>query len=268
MMAKLPEQRYQTAREIVFDVAQLRDSVVGVSSLGTQLAATGLAASPPTSSSGLTVVVPLRPRRWLKWAVAGSMVLALAAGGVLSGYIDQSKADRNEPNPGPDHGTETDPLIASRKDRERLLRAEWERYKNPGDDEERIRWGLRHAVELALVYLEDRRLEEAQQLFREMDTPSRVAAYRAFGELGQAIVLAFQDRTIDSNKLFVMALTGKKPKNNYFFLVRTNPGFGRMIARALDQNFDNNPNPNAFPATLERFRHPPTVLPRANKGKA
>jgi serine/threonine-protein kinase len=270
MMAKRPEDRYQTAREIVQDVTHLRDGVVGVTSLGEQLLATSLGAIQAAGSSGLTATVPPKSRWWLKWAAAGSIVLALAAGGAVAWHLNQSTEPSRKPDPKSGTAAETEPLIPLRKEREKLLVEELRHYQNPGEDRERTVWGIKHGIELALLYLEDWRLEEADQLFRELDSPGRVDAYRTLGQMGRAIVLAFRDRTKESNLLFLKVLfPGKqpnKPKNLWYYyqLIRANPEFRRMIARALDHNFFN--NPAAFPNTLEPYRRPPTPSGKARKG--
>src|SRR5207253_26192 len=89
----------------------------------------------------------------------------------------------------------------SSEKREQLLKAELERCL-PRGDEKAIGAGLDHAVKLGLLYLEERRLEDADTLFQRLATELPVKRYRFLGRLGRAIVCAHRDQTGESNRRF------------------------------------------------------------------
>src|SRR5262249_40127668 len=91
---------------------------------------------------------------------------------------------------------------------EQFLREAVEKYANPGGDRVSRDLGLRHSLELGVLYLKEDRLEEADQFFAGL---IKVPVYRILGRLGHAIVLARQDHAIESNKLF-LELVGAKPR--------------------------------------------------------
>jgi serine/threonine-protein kinase len=273
MMAKRPEDRYQTGREIVKELAQLRDALVGVAVTDPdQLAmarpgpapATGLLTTAPT-------VAPARPRRWLPWAV-GCCILAALAGGAAAGWL-WNRADERPPDRAAGEPANSEPPFATVQEREQYLIAKLKGFGDPKEDGERVSWGVNYAIELGLLYLDDRRLAEAERLFEELDQPSKHVAYRLLGRLGQAIVLAFRDQPKESNQQFLKVvqpflkrpapLVGEPERMWYSHVVRSNRQFRRMIARALDQNYDN--DPGSFPAELLGLRRPPTAFlrPRA-----
>jgi serine/threonine-protein kinase len=269
MMAKQPEQRYQTGRELLREVAQLRDSLVGVTSHSAQQTMIRSLSGQPAPLTGKQPAAaappPSPPRR--RWVVIGSIPLALAAGGLIA-WLGQPAVETPTPPAGAGKAAEEpvhlEPLLSSQKEREQLLLAELKRYANPGNDRERIAWGLKYATELGLLYLDAWRLDEAEQLFKDLDQAGRLGAYRILGQLGQAVVLAFRDRPAESNQLFQKVnqsvMKGRpdkleKEKSWYAHLVRVNRQFRRTIARALDHNYDN--DPAHFPRDLQPLRLPP-----------
>src|SRR6266851_8956357 len=86
MMAKLPADRYQTARELLLDVIRLRNTLTAAlkgKSGSISLLATGV--EPLVALEAETLLAP-KPRRWLPWAAATSIFLALL-GGAAFGWI-------------------------------------------------------------------------------------------------------------------------------------------------------------------------------------
>jgi serine/threonine-protein kinase len=259
MMARQPEHRYQAASEIVRDIAQLRDTVVGIAPVDAlPLWPTGTVQIAVAAPGQVMGPLPARNRRWLHAVGAAAVLLALA-GGAWWGW--QSRPDpaesltRQQPSP----EGQKDSVFPNRRQRESLLAAELAHYAHPGNNRQRIMTGLRYAIELALIHLEDGRLDRATELFADLDTPGKVPAYQTLGQTGQAIVLALQDQPVPSNQLFEkVALNGLRPNapQNWFQVsLRLNPAWRRLVAQALDRNFDN--RPAGFPAGLETLRRPP-----------
>ena len=144
--------------------------------------------------------------------------------------------------------------------------------------------GLQHSSELGLYYLEERRLDDADQLFLELRKQDRkaVPAYHFFGRLGHAAVLAFKDDYKASNAEFVKVLgefekiearfgSGPLPKKKelilkddveaYRILWKETSALAlrEIVARALDHNFIN--SPDEFPTDkLGVYRTPPRPM--------
>jgi hypothetical protein len=151
-------------------------------------------------------------------------------------------------------------LFSQRRQEQRLK--EWVvQYANPGNDPTRIRNGLGFYVELGVLYLQQHRLEEANQFFSELKKHS-IEQYALLGRLGHAIVLGLQDRPAESNQLF-MELFGdlKRPPKGRLPLalfLRENPQLAQWVAKALDFNAVNATPEAPFPPQLEPLRRPGT----------
>src|SRR5439155_15473297 len=202
MMAKKPEDRLQTGREIVREAGRLRDALVGLT--GAQATLIALGPTPPQPSDAVaTQSIPLAPRRrWLAWAVPLTVLLALA-GGLGYGYWRHLGEAAAVPlAAGPAEG----PNTAQARER-RLL----ERVKDNADPKSQLDLssGLSDRINLGLLYLKERRLDRAEEFFKQLRQVKQVDAYHALGMLGEAMVLAFQDRATESLQQFRAALAGK-----------------------------------------------------------
>ena len=245
MMAKKPAERIQTGGEIVHELVRLRDALVGISGTGLAISM-GPSPSQPLDAVSTQILPPYRLRRRLVWLGALAVILALG-GGLLAGWLwnrpqSTSAIDRDK--------SRTD---AVQKQRERDLRA----FALEAGS-------LKHAIELGLIYLKQRRLEEANQFFKELNQAGNKPQFRTWGKLGQAMVLAFQNNPADSNKEFQLALIpdfkGKK-LNQFWF---NDPAIRETLADALSFNLAN--APDDFPKNLRRLLQPPqAVLKPAGK---
>src|SRR5262249_52384085 len=86
MMAKQLGDRYQTARDLLQEVIRLRNNLTGAlkgKSGSISLVATGV--EPLVALEAVTLETP-KPRRWLPWAAAASIVIALF-GGATFGWL-------------------------------------------------------------------------------------------------------------------------------------------------------------------------------------
>ena len=104
MMAKKPEARYQTAREILRDVVRLRDAVAaaGSGALPTTMLSGVAEAAPTTWSAPIAHAPPSAARR--QALLLGIVVLALAVGmalGYLHTHSQSTEAGPNVENPQP-----------------------------------------------------------------------------------------------------------------------------------------------------------------------
>jgi serine/threonine protein kinase len=284
MMAKPRENRYQTGRELIKDLALLRETLAGVTSQHAAQIVLPRSGPVPTAAPSVSPPQPGKTgpgKDWLRWAAVCSIGLAFL-GGAFGAWLrnssqaspsrDQGHGASAELKP-QDEAAPTDPLLSSHQERERWLAAELYQYGKPGEDRERLTAGLKYAVELGLLYLDERRLDDAQRFFQGLNGQDKPIAYQKLGQMGQAIVLAFRDRPRESNALFRNVVRSfvqtPEPKNVpqniwYFYLLRSHRQFRRTVARALDQNADN--DGPGFPQELQYLRRPPGMLPRG-RGK-
>ncbi len=255
MMAKAPEARYQMGREIVREVAWLRDRLVGASQVlavpGTPLPFPNQLDAPST----LTLPRP-QPARWPGRLLLAAIPVAVA-GGLLVGWLrSHSPAPvPTVPVAFPDEPGPAAKAALSQKEREKLLLALIQEQSNKTDNLN-VAAGLRDSIELAILYLKDtERLNEADLFFKELsDKP--IPAYKLLGKLGKAMVLAFKDQPDASNQLFVAILDKDKgEKENRANFWKSNPAFRERLARALAFNLQN--SPATFPERLKIYLHPP-----------
>jgi serine/threonine-protein kinase len=265
MMAKDPAARYQTAREILKDLARLRESLSGVTMalpLDPEVLEPELGVSQALSSLvvSATAVASARRRRWLPWAVALSLVLAAGGGGVLAGVLRLGWFRPQPTSPTPlDVRAANDPM--SFQQREQVLKLDVEHHLDPGNDNDKIDTGLRLCVELGLLYLGQWRLEEAEEFFAKLERLQQVKPYRDFGQLGRAMVLAFQNRPGESNRLFLELLPDR------LLAARQNIQLRQMVVKALNYNKENATKTEPFPSNLQSLAKALSLPPSRKPGK-
>lgn len=293
MMAKDPAQRYLTCRELLRDLAQLRQKVTqamihpGEDSSPALLTDDGpdaeaaylaLEDEEPSEQSAAEEPAPSATPRWrFRWPLAAGLAVALIAG--ISLGLVRARQLRTPPTEQEPAGTPSSPVEAlfSDKKREQFLQMAVEQYADPGNSQ-RLEVGLVHRLELGLFYLkaEPPRLGDADRFFQDlMRNPQQVKAYATLGKIGHAIVLALQDRASESTALFVEVfneiLPDKTPLEQGRYLLN-NPELRYWIARALDYNAVNlEADKLPFPEKLRALRQPPFPVPGApgrDKGKA
>ena len=248
MMAKKPDDRYQSARELLAELTQLRDRLGGSRLMPL------VSISQPLSVASATT--PPASRRWL-WVGALSLLPAFALGlgyRWLTAEPVEVEAVSPRDNLGPS------PAQA----REKALRAAVEQpfdFRKPDEAAAHFR----HTIELGVLYLEQRRLKEAQAYFESLrDQPRQASRYQAFGRIGLACVLAFQDQAKESMELFT-ELERLKPPRPVFkiskvveypeYVVLHWPEVRRIVAEALSHNAANL-GLDTLPEPLERLRKP------------
>ncbi|HYT94702.1 MAG TPA: serine/threonine-protein kinase [Gemmataceae bacterium] len=268
MMAKKPEDRFQTGREIVREASRLRDTLVGVSgglAAAATMIAVGPAAAPLPSDAVSTQTLPRLPRRrpWLAWAAVLSVVLALGGGLALGWRRNLDNAPPPSPPPQEDMD---DPLSAGA--REKLLLDRVKHYTDPTSALEE-KSGLDDRVNLGLHYLKERRLDEAERFFKQLQQADKVKSYRLLGQLGEAMVLAFRDQPEKSLELFrKVRPAGKVIKGrgivHPFF--RDYGPLHQMVARAMQHNRDNLPPGASLSGLDDLLRPPPPNIKGKGKG--
>jgi serine/threonine-protein kinase len=267
MMAKEPAQRVQTCRDLLRELTRLQENVQGPGA--------GPEAVPPIPgiSTSLPSLTPAPADRsvWRGVAMVGS-VLAALGGGILLALGGAGSPPTEPSQPAPAVAEDGARTSLQTSEREQFLKQAVLEYANPGGNQVLKRVGLDHAVELSLIYLEQWRLDEAHRFFTELiENKHRVREYVAFGRLGRAVVLAFQNRPAESNKIF-LELLGERPaeadkamERYRQFLLK--PQLRQMIARALEYNVANATAEAPFPSQLDYLRRPPPPLGLAGPRK-
>jgi serine/threonine-protein kinase len=262
MMAKNPDERYQTGKEVVRELARLRDTLVGVSGAHAPLTAQTLAVGPapplPTDAQPTQEIPPFSPRRWL-WIPAGLSILAALVVGVALGWHSPEEPPEPPPLKGPKNPEEEKLLRKIER-----LREDFQEFANAkAAAKAEVRRGLEYAIDLSILLLKARQLDAADQFFKELDDPNKVRSYRLLGQVGKAVSLAFRDQARESNDLFLKLwreAVPKKPgpKGNFpplpFWLLH--PQLRALIAEAINQNAANLPG-SPLPEPLEKLRYPP-----------
>jgi serine/threonine-protein kinase len=256
MMAKKPDDRYQTCRELIRDLARVRDGLSAPSGGQPVMAPVSANATVVPTASTVTVVTPPR-RRWLVALVAVSLLLSTAGGAGLAWA--RLKKQTTAPSVAVS-ATDVDNVEAlfSKQKHEQFLKDVVDSYADPGKDATKIRNGLSHCIELGLLYLEQWRLDEADALFGRL-MQSSVDQYVGLGRLGHAIVLGLQNKPAESNRAFLDALkylNWNKARPRQAINRFESPQLVQWAARALDYNAANATTEAPFPQQLTPLRTP------------
>jgi serine/threonine-protein kinase len=187
MMAKDPADRFQTAAELLDEIARILQGEVPRARLS-------------------------RRSRRLVWAFAASVLLSAAAGAGYAWYKQRAAA---QAPPGPTLGpaslsdADVERVLPSQR-REQALRDAVEEYLNPQNKKaEEVDTGCRLCRDLGLSYLEHGRLDDAGKLFDRLEKFANAPPYNSLGKLGTAIVLALEDKSEESNARFVALVKGQ-----------------------------------------------------------
>jgi tRNA A-37 threonylcarbamoyl transferase component Bud32 len=240
LLAKNPEARYQTARDVLLDLAKVQK---------------GLPIGPPprveiTTELPAVTVPPPVTKPWRGRAL-GVVALALLA---VAGWL---LAGRPQPTPDAVAGLPTARLpvpVTSERERELTARSR-DRAAKPAEY-------LAAAVELGVLYLREGRPDDAERVFKELapDRPGRTEAALA-ARLGLAAVLSRRDRPKESNQAMTDAVTagGRASQATLDELLLRHPELAEAVADALQRNADALGTPTLPPA-IEWLRTPGGLL--------
>ena len=274
MMAKKRDDRYQSAREILRDLAKIQKGLAvnlpappASISLPSAPLLTGTQAFPPGNLSGSTttvyvpVAVPSPTDAATVWPLRVLALLGLVALMVV-GWLTYDRThpltdQQNLPAPPGLPDVRLPEMVLSTRERE--LKAKLDsRAAKPTEVFDAF-------IQLGVLYVRERRYDDAERTFRELEleridrfTPLRqVGPVVLAGRFGQAAVLAHRDQPQESNKLFEKALVGppKLPNVVVDKLLIAHPEFAQLIAESLSRNADNLGLPK-LPDRLEWLRTP------------
>jgi serine/threonine-protein kinase len=288
MMAKNPDGRYQSAREIVRDLAKVRDGIaVGLPAVKSSRGSPPPALSLPgdsdemnrTPGGGLGSASTLSvapPARWGWWFFAGLACLAAAVGGALV-YAGMHPPPETSASP----STPTSPTVGlpdirlpekmvTTRERELLVL-----LANRDSKPDEIVSG---SIELGLLLVSEHRLDEADKRFQKLENeqfdkaPMANRSAVVAGRLGQAVVLAYRDQkdaAERSDELFVRVINDPFPKFGGKFdkaergyqavtgVLTRHADLAQGVADALDRNAAALGKAKLDPPALELLRSPP-----------
>jgi serine/threonine-protein kinase len=251
MMAKAPEDRFQTGRDLLKELNRLRESLTAISAGKLPPpGVTNLPASGGAESTGALDLIPTKSvptisvsqaRRRLALWMAGTVALALLAGAALALLLRPR-------NPG-----DTASALAATAEREHFLVRQFDEYANPGAGK-RLTYGVAACLQLSEFYLERNDLAKAEQFFTKLtEEPQKVKPYLAIGILGRAIVLSAQGEAVRSNQLFLEGAHTLKETKYLDLILNLESPLRPAVTRAVERNAAAGP----VPAELEYLRKPP-----------
>ncbi|MCI0703531.1 MAG: serine/threonine protein kinase [Planctomycetia bacterium] len=291
MMAKNPADRYQSARDVLRDLVKVRDGLAtGTAALalgptnGTHPQALTLSTPSTSTPSGLALTqasaMPApQPARWGLWLLAALACVFAGVCGVLlyaaanpppEQQTNATPSAHLTPPPAPGPGLpDIRPPNKLTTTRERELLAVLNSEGTKPDD------AIKASIELGLLYLKERRLTEATERFERLK--AKASDWRDFqaarsanlaGRLGQAVVLAHDNKAQASNKLFLEVVTDPTPKFGpkgdrggaaVSWLLLRYPDLSLAVTDALNRNAANLGKTKLEPDKLEQLRSPPRV---------
>ena len=248
MMAKSPADRYQTARDVMRDLAKVHKGLPLAPPSAAPISVELAAVSPPTGSG--SAVLPAAARvvpPWAWRAVGVTSLVALAGlGWWLPGRADPPAETKSVGLP------DARPPVPVTSARERKLTGRTrDRTLKPAEY-------LTAMVELGVLYTQEHRPDDAQKVFNDLGQDSTGRTEQAVAaRLGLAIVLAHRDRAKESNQAVADVVTGGGGAAQVVLdkVLFKHPDLGQALAEALHRNAENLGTPKLPPA-IEWLRTP------------
>jgi serine/threonine-protein kinase len=261
MMAKNPDDRYQSCRDLLKDLAHVRESLNGATGFGS-FTATGLVEPAPTPTRGsVTEVIPRirRPKKrplvkknnnLLVALIVGGVVLIAGGVGLAIAIIIQNNRSLTDDEDAPvARASESASLERREQDKKRVI----DECLDPGRGFKNPDIGVRCCLDYVLPLLEpsQNRLNEADELFKRLEAIQQVEQYHTLGLVGRGIVYALKDNWNDSMKMFNAVPNHSKGGRGGFRmdgskvpgLIKADPRLGYWLAEAVHRNQTNNKSP-------------------------
>jgi hypothetical protein len=255
MMAKKPSARYQSGRELLEDIARLREALGGTT---TSMSAADRTEPELADLDEPPAAVPLWKQpavRWIAVVLAVVMVLTALMAGIgigLRNLPNGKDGPRTAVPPGPDGGKgKPQPGEGPKKDRETTLKEAADQHlreksSNPA--------GTDACIELGVLYLDQNRIAEAEALFKRMDERRAPSPDHYLGQLGLAIVEALQKKYRTSHNRITSQFDPKKTDNRAQILnqyLTKHPDFAKWVSGADAENVRNGAAQSSLPQKLK-----------------
>jgi len=264
LMAKNADDRYQSAKDVMRDLARIQKGIalnapvlLANPSLSMPMAVVGPS---PTSAVNL-LPVPSRPRsrRWLAIPFGG---IALLLGWFVY-YVTHSHQDSSKLSAvaGLPEVRPPSPVVSG-------LELELkEKFRNRANGSQHLKTG----IQLAILYVRERRFDEAEAVFQEIETaklpgiPLDLPSLPAMvSRMGKGIILAWKDKPQESVKQFEDAVS-KLPVALYRKRVEPflfeNTDFSQAVSEALNRDAENLAAAGQkLPVKLEWLRTPSGLM--------
>jgi hypothetical protein len=283
LMSKDPAQRYHSAGDFVAELARLRDGMsnsIGTADIVMTLAQTG-AIGPVSATQTPPLAMPVQPepRKPLGRKVLVGLSLLLALLGGVGLRLAKSTPDPKLP-PTTEVSLGQEAVRVGPTTRESVLQGIVKKEVSRTEPEE-VRKHLDAAIQLGLLYIDARRLTDAEAYFKELrEKPAGdMKVFSALGRIGQGVVLAYQDKPEESIKVFQQIekdrpafdkgkgglgdwrqFMGRGREGGAEWFLMGQPAVRRMVADAMNYNAANMTKP--LPPELERLRRMPVPLVR------
>src|SRR5262249_14820688 len=162
----------QSFKEILREINRLTDVLAGGDApppalpiSGTMPASSAGDFTPGFSNALTEAFEPFRTGKWFPRIVIAAAVVGLLAGAATAGFA-RHRPDAKEVPPPPNPLVEKQGPVMSEE--ETYLRQGAKRHADPSATEEKMKEGLKAQIDLAVYFLDKRRLDEADELFREL----------------------------------------------------------------------------------------------------
>jgi serine/threonine-protein kinase len=261
MMAREPDQRFQTGRELLRELVRLREGLNSSSTAAVtprDLSVELVPAPLPPSSGTLPAVgtsssLPApRPRRGWLFALFLLTVLLALAGGVGFGWL---RRQGMASSPSADNVPARDAYAE-----EKALRNLVESYLKEGRSGD-VDFGLRLCQELGVLYFNQNRLDDAEELYRRLER-HEILRYQFLGKLGRAVALGLHNdpaKARESAELFkalgqvFQRPDPKRPPTGDAVLARLlqNAPFKEYVVKALRNDVRNGASADGLPDPLK-----------------
>ncbi|MHB1423158.1 MAG: serine/threonine protein kinase [Gemmataceae bacterium] len=246
MMAKDVAARYQTGRELLKDIARLREGLNGKTAAPSP---TSVELAPTPPARGASKGDPLFALRASTICMGvGSLLLAGSLGAAVAWFQHRlAYPSHAAAAPAPPDGKET----VSEQEEEKALRTVVEQYllAEPSAGFEN-QAHVEVCASLGLFYLECDRLDDALKHFTRMAQHSG-QGYPLFGQVGRAVTLALQNKANQSNELFRRIYQRARPRPALNWLWQE-AKWRFWVRKALHYNLENGVKREDIPQQLHK----------------